>query len=140
MQFDGYKIRDQSKPHFITFTVVDWLDVFTRQRYKDILIDSLNYYIQNKGMILYAYVIMSNHAHLIIQSNNHDLSGLIRDFKKFTSKRILKSILEEPESRREWLLDRMEKATESHNRNKTYQFWKYNNHPGICKLKKTAPF
>lgn len=129
MNTEGYKIRDQSKPHFVTFTIVDWLDVFTRKRYKDIIVENLDYCIQHKGMVLYAYVIMSNHIHLIIQSSHDDLSDLIRDFKKFVSKKIIKSILEEPESRREWLLERMEKATQSHSRNKKYQFWKYNNHP-----------
>ena len=129
MESDGYKIRDQHKIHYVTFTVVYWLDVFTRKRYKDILIDSLEYCIAEKAMIIYGFVIMSNHMHLIIQSDVGDLSGLIRDFKKHTAKQIIKSIQLEPESRREWLLEHMQKATESHNRNKKFQFWKYNNHP-----------
>lgn len=126
---DGYKIRDQGKPHFLTFTVVDWIDVFTRKRYKDILIESLNYCMKYKGMVVYGYVIMSNHMHIIIQSNEGELSGIIRDFKKFTSKKIIKSIKEEPDSRQEWMLERFAIATYSHNRNKTYQFWRYGNHP-----------
>lgn len=40
-------------------------------------------------MILFANVIMTNHVHAIIQSDTDDLSGLVRDFKKYTSKRIL---------------------------------------------------
>jgi REP element-mobilizing transposase RayT len=72
---------------------------------------------------------MSNHVHLIIQSKHDNLSDIIRDFKKHTAKVILKQIKEGRESRREWLLERFSKATESHNRNKTYQFWKYGNHP-----------
>ena len=89
---DGYKIRDQNLPHFITFTVVDQIDVFTRQTYKDVIIESLDYCIQNKGMILYGYVIMSNHIHMIIQSQEAKLSDLIRDLKKFTAKSILEKI------------------------------------------------
>ena len=50
---EGYLIRDQSKPHFITATVVDWVDVFYRKSYKDCIIESLEYCIKNKGMILY---------------------------------------------------------------------------------------
>jgi REP element-mobilizing transposase RayT len=114
--------------HFITATVVDWVDVFTRQRYCDIIIDCMGFCVKNKGMILYGYVIMSNHIHLIIQSDKGKLSDLIRDFKKFTAKTILESIQNEPESRREWILERFKKATETHNRNKNYQFWKYGNH------------
>ena len=126
---EGYKIRDQTLPHFITFTVVDWIDVFTRQTYNDVIIKSLDYFIQNKGMILYGYVIMSNHIHMIIQSQEATLSDLIRDFKKFTAKLILEKIQNSLESRREWMLERFKLATESHSRNKNYQFWQYGNHP-----------
>ena len=80
-------------------------------------------------MILYGYVIMSNHIHMIVQSNDGKLSDLIRDFKKFTAKTILEKIQIEPESRREWMLERFKQATESHSRNKNYQFWQYGNHP-----------
>ncbi|MEW7277139.1 transposase [Aquimarina sp. 2201CG1-2-11] len=129
METTGYKIRDQSKPHFVTLTVVGWIDVFTRKSYKDILINSLDYCIKNKGMVVYGYVIMSNHIHLIIQSTENDLSGLIRDFKKFTAKEIIHHIQSNPESRREWILPLLKKATTTHSRNKEYQFWKYGNHP-----------
>ena len=126
---EGYIIRDQAKAHFITMTVVDWIDVFSRKIYRDIVVDSLNYCIKNKGMILYGYVIMSNHIHMIIQSEDEKLSELIRDFKKFTAKTILDKIQAENESRKEWMLERFKKATETHQRNKNYQFWQLNNHP-----------
>ncbi|WP_299432250.1 transposase [uncultured Aquimarina sp.] len=129
MQTDGYKIRDQSKPHFITLTIVDWIDVFTRKRYKDTIIDSLQYCIEHKGMVVFGFVIMSNHIHMIIQSDQNDLSGLIRDFKKHTAKTIINQIQLEPESRRKWMLDLFKKASTTHNRNKEFQFWKYGNHP-----------
>ena len=125
---EGYIIRDQEKIHFITATVVDWIDVFTRKTYKDIVIESLAFCIKEKGMLLYGYVIMSNHIHLIIQSKTGKLSDLIRDFKKFTAKGILEKMINEPESRREWMLENFKKATETHSRNKNYQFWQYGNH------------
>jgi len=125
---EGYIIRDQALPHFITATVVDWIDVFTRKSYKDVILECLNYCVKNKGMILYSYVIMSNHIHIIIQSNDGKLSDLLRDFKKFTSKKILEKIQDEPESRREWMLERFKLAAKNHSRNKFYQFWQYGNH------------
>lgn len=128
MSKEGYIIRDQSKPHFITATVVDWVDVFTRKTYKDSVIESLDFCIKNKGMILYGYVIMSNHIHLIIQSENDKLSDLIRDFKKFTSKTILNKIENDVESRADWMLKRFEFACKSHTRNDKYQFWQYGSH------------
>jgi len=126
---EGYIIRDQAKAHFITMTVVDWIDVFSRKIYRDIVVNSFNYCIKNKGMILYGYVIMSNHIHMIIQSEDEKLSELIRDFKKFTAKTVLDKIQAENESRKEWMLERFKKATETHQRNKNYQFWQLNNHP-----------
>jgi len=126
---EGYVIRDQTLPHYITATIVDWIDIFTRQTYRDSIIECLDYCIKNKGMILYGYVIMSNHIHLIVQSNDGKLSDLIRDFKKFTAKTILDKIQTIPESRKEWMLERFKLATESHTRNKKYQFWQYGNHP-----------
>ena len=125
---EGYVVRDQTLPHFITATVVDWIDIFTRQAYKDIVVESLDYCIKNKGMLLYGYVIMSNHIHLIIQSEDGKLSDLIRDFKKFTAKSILEKIQNCPESRKEWMLERFKLATQTHSRNKDYQFWQYGNH------------
>ena len=126
---EGYIIRDQSKAHFITATVVDWVDVFSRKAYRNCIIESLDFCIKNKGMILYGFVIMSNHIHLIIQSDKNKLSDLIRDFKKFTAKTILHKIETEPESRADWMLKRFEFACKSHSRNEKYQFWQYGNHP-----------
>ncbi|RZJ36615.1 MAG: transposase [Flavobacterium sp.] len=126
---DSYKIRDQSLPHFITATVIEWIDIFTRKTYRDSIIDCFNFCIQNKGMALYGYVIMSNHVHIIMQAKDGNLSDLIRDFKKLTARNILQKIQTEPESRREWMLERFHRATESHSRNKNYQFWKYGNNP-----------
>lgn len=125
----GYLIRDQNLPHFITATVVDWVDVFTRKNYRDIVIECLDYCIKNKSMIVYGYVIMSNHIHIIVQSGDGKLSDLIRDFKKFTASKIIEKIKSDPESRREWILERFKLATENHSRNKNYQFWQYGNHP-----------
>jgi len=133
---EGYIIRDQSKAHFITATVVDWVDVFSRKAYRDCIIESLEFCIKNKGMILYGYVIMSNHIHLIIQSDNSKLSDLIRDFKKFTAKTILHKIETESESRADWMLKRFEFACKSHSRNEKYQFWQYGNHPEEIFLEK----
>ncbi|HCQ13328.1 transposase [Flavobacterium sp.] len=125
---EGYVIRDQTLPHFFTITVVDWVDVFSRKNFRDVVLECLNFCVKNKGMILFSYVIMTNHIHLIIQSEDGKLSDLIRDFKKFTAKTILDKIQTEPESRRDWMLERFKLATETHSRNKNYQFWQLSNH------------
>jgi REP element-mobilizing transposase RayT len=125
---EGYVIRDQNLPHFLTATIVDWIDVFSRKSYRDCIVECFDYCINNKGMILYSYVIMTNHVHMIVQSKDGKLSDLIRDFKKFTAKTILEKIQNEPESRREWMLERFQLATKSHGRNKNFQFWQLSNH------------
>jgi len=124
----GYQITEQDKLHYLTLQVVYWVDIFTRQRYRDIIIDSLKYSQSNKGLEIFAYVIMSNHIHIIVRSNTDNLSQTIGDIKKFTSKKIINSIKEEPESRREWLLFMFERAAKRHKRNKHYQFWTHENH------------
>src|SRR5215210_876954 len=96
MKDDGYKIRDQHAVHFITFVPVaigiEWIDVFTRRTYSDIVIQSLLYCINNKGLKLHGWCIMSNRVHLIISAANGNLSDILRDFKKFTSKEIITEI------------------------------------------------
>jgi REP element-mobilizing transposase RayT len=100
---DGYKIRNQTLPHFIIATVVDWIDIFTRKNYRDIVVDCLDFCSTNKSMILYGYVIMSNHMHMIVRSDDGELSTLLRDFKKFTASKIIEKIKSDSESRREWM-------------------------------------
>jgi REP element-mobilizing transposase RayT len=101
----AYVIRDQGAVHFVTFTVHQWVDVFTRSKYVDILLDNLEYCQINKGLEIYAWVVMSNHCHLIVSAKDENLSDIIRDFKKYTSKAIFKAIENNKyESRREWLL------------------------------------
>ncbi len=102
-----YKIRDQTGIYFITSTVSAWMDLFIRREYKDCLLDSFRYCVENKGLNLHAYVIMSSHFHAIVSAKeNHNLSNIIRDLKKFTAKELIRLIKEIPESRRVWLLNR----------------------------------
>jgi len=124
----GYQIVDQERPYYLTIQVVEWVDIFTRRNYRDIIVDSLNYCIKNKQLLVYGYVIMSNHVHLIAQSNKGDLSGTIRDFKSFTSKEILKAIEEGNESRNKWMLSVFKNAAMKHKRNSDYQLWTHENH------------
>ena len=114
---------------FLTFTVIDWVDVFSRKEYKIELTDSMNYCVNNKGLIVYGWVIMSNHMHVIWQAKEgYQLSAIIRDFKKFTAKRILQMINEEQESRRKWMLKKFEFAGKRLKRITNYKFWQDSNH------------
>ena len=124
----GYQIQDQDRLHFVTLQVVELVDIFTRQKYRDIIIDALNYCSRHKVLEIYGYVIMSNHIHLLARRGNENLSGTLRDFKSFTSKEILKAVDEGPESRIKWMLAIFKNAAIRHKRNSDYQFWTHENH------------
>ena len=114
----------------MSFAVVGWLDVFTRNEYKDLVIESLDYCRKEKGMEIYGYCNMPSHIHLIFRSALGDPSGLIRDFKGFTSRKMLKIIEEnQQESRREWMLWMFDRAGKKNSNVKHRQFWQQNNHP-----------
>ena len=125
-----YKFHNPEGLYFVSFATVNWIDVFTRRIYRDIVVDSLNYCIKEKGLVVYAWVVMSNHVHLLIRTKQMPLEDIMRDLKSYTSREILKSIKENPqESRREWMLWMFERAGKKNPNNKTRQFWQQNNHP-----------
>ena len=126
-----YQIRDNDKFYFLTFTVVNWIDVFIRDYYCDILVENLRYCQEKKSLEIGAWCIMSNHVHGIFRGGRKDdLASIIRDFKKYTSKRLLEAIdfYEQPR-RKGWMLWMMGKAGEKQSSNKDLQFWEHYNHP-----------
>ncbi|MBK6948945.1 MAG: transposase [Haliscomenobacter sp.] len=101
----GHKIRNQQSLHYVTITTAGWVDLFTRKDNKDILLENLAFYSKHKKLTIYAYVIMTNHLHLILSVDPpYTLSGVLRDFKKYTATKLLEAVKTNPESRREWLL------------------------------------
>jgi REP element-mobilizing transposase RayT len=126
----GYVIRDQQAVYYMTFTVVGWIDIFSRQRYRDIVIESFKYCHQHKGLHLHTYVIMSNHIHLIVSvDDGYSISAFVRDCKKFTAKRILDDLeSNNTESRKEWMLHQFKYYASRHSRNEQYQLWSHDNH------------
>lgn len=127
----NYKFHNLEGLYFVSFAVVEWLDVFTRNEYKDILVDSLSFCQQEKGMEIIAWCIMTNHVHLVFRSVKGEKPQLILgDFKRFTSKKLVKSIKENPrESRKEFLLEQFKKAAQKASNVTNYQFWRHDNKP-----------
>jgi len=74
---DRYKIENQNGVYFLNFTVIDWIDLFTRKEFCIVLIDSLNYCIKEKNLEVFAYVFMSSHVQVICKVNE----GLFKNFK-----------------------------------------------------------
>ena len=125
-----YKLHEKNGAYFVSFATVNWIDVFTRDIYFGIMTESLDHCRKNKGMEIYGYCIMPSHVHLIFRSSLGDPSGLMRDLKGFTSRKLLKTIEDNPqESRREWMLWMFERAGKKNSNVKGKQFWQQNNQP-----------
>jgi REP element-mobilizing transposase RayT len=125
-----YKFKDQSKIYFVSFSVINWIDVFVRNEYKNILLDSIRFCQKEKQLEVYGWCIMTSHVHLIIGTQGEKLENIMRDMKSHTSRTIKKAIKDNiQESRREWMLWMMERAGKKNSNNKSFQFWQQDNHP-----------
>jgi hypothetical protein len=71
MSGDSYKIENQNGVYFLTFTIIDWIDLFTRKEFSIVVVDSLNYCIKEKHLVVYAYVIMSSHMHMVVKISKY---------------------------------------------------------------------
>ncbi len=126
----NYKFYNKQGLYFVSFATVNWIDLFTRQVYFNILVDSINYCRKEKGMELYCYCFMPSHIHFIFRSANEDPSGLLRDFKSYTAKKVIEAIQNNPqESRKEWLLWMFERTGKKRGNISKYQFWQHHNKP-----------
>lgn len=124
-----YKITDQDAFYFVTFTTVDWVDVFTRDKYRNIIIESLQYCQQKKGLQVGAWCIMSNHVHLIIGTTSSPMQNIMRDLKSYTSRRLREEITAYPkESRKKWLLSHFDKGGVEEVKHR-WQLWQNGHHP-----------
>ncbi|MEN6450897.1 MAG: transposase [Thermoguttaceae bacterium] len=119
-----YKIYDTVFPHFLTCTVVGWLPVFTRRETVEIILDSRRFLQQNGRLILYGYVILENHLHLIASAD--ELARQIAEFKSFTARAIIELL----EARKVGLILRqLERLKAKHKDDRTHQFWQEGSHP-----------
>jgi putative transposase len=125
-----YKFHDQDKLYFISFTVIHWIDLFTRNEYKDEMINSWKYCIDKKGLEVYGWCIMTSHVHIIIGTGSTPMQDIIRDMKSFTSRRLKEVISLNPqESRKEWLCWMMEREGKKNLNNGGWQLWQQDNQP-----------
>jgi REP element-mobilizing transposase RayT len=90
-----YKILDQNGLNYLTLTILEWIDLFTRPVYSEMILNSLRYCQEHKELKVHAFVIMPSHLHLILSTPaTTGLSSILQSFKSFTAKQILKYLKE----------------------------------------------
>ena len=123
---NSLKNRESDPPYFITCTTVAWIPIFNRKPYFDILINALNFSRQNKGLKIFAYVILDNHLHSVVSGDN--LSKTIKEFKSYTARGITQQAQEEG---KDWLLSQLKYHKLEHKKESDYKVWQEGFHPQI---------
>jgi REP element-mobilizing transposase RayT len=127
---EKYKFHNPDGVYFTTSTITAWVNLFTKPAYCEIILDSLKFCQKNKGLVIHAWCLMSNHLHLIISRNGKPLlHEIMRDFKRYTSLEIIKAIEDNNDSRKKWMLDIFKTSASKINRVENYKVWKDGNHP-----------
>jgi putative transposase len=126
--------------YFVTLSVVGGIDIFTRFEYCDLLVESLNYCIDHKRLQVYEYAILSNQLNMIAGGEQGNLSKILRDFKGYSAKQILRAIAEHrDDNRKEWLMRLFQFFADRYQHNSEHHFWQFGNQPiDLDKLAKTG--
>ncbi len=113
-------IQAEGQIYYITNVIHDRIPVFTRPSFIVPLIDSLNFYRYKQSYKLLGYVIMSDHFHILIWPQGEEaVPDIMRDFKRFTSGRILRQA--EVDGKLHWL-DKFRQGGE-HTARAEYKVW-----------------
>ncbi len=120
----AYLIHDQYKVYFITLTITKWIEVFKDNHQKRMVIESLRYCQDNKGLVIYSYCIMSNHIHLICKADGEmGLSYILRDLMRFTAGKILRYVASLPKKRSSEILNAFILAARNLKTKQKYKIW-----------------
>jgi len=121
-----YKYFHDTSPYFVTCTVVNWIAVFTSPVMFNIVIESLRFLRGTGSLKIFAYVILENHLHMIVSSE--DLSNNMMRFKSYTARKII----DFAESKNNtWLLTQFKEEKKDFKNDRTYQVWQEGFHPQL---------
>ena len=118
-----YHFTDPALPHFVTLTVLHWIPVFTRPATVDIVLNSLRH-LQTETLKVYAWVILENHLHLAVQSEN--IQNDLMRFKSHTAQQLIQYL---EAHKIKTILDPLQFYKKAHKSDRTYQFWQEGSHP-----------
>ena len=80
-------------PCFFTATILEWKPLLKPDKFKDIIISSLQFLVTNNRIVVYGFVIMNNHIHIIWQvEDSYDLSDVQHSFMKYTAQMMIKEL------------------------------------------------
>ncbi|MCK4357751.1 MAG: transposase [Candidatus Cloacimonetes bacterium] len=124
----SYKFSEYgTELYFLTFTIVEWIPVFIRQKYCDIIVNNLQFYRKEQGLKIHYLVIMPEHIHIIVSSEN-DVRKIIQNFKSYTAKEIIQNLKHD---KRKWILNLLKYYKKKHKSESEYQVWQEGSHPEI---------
>jgi REP element-mobilizing transposase RayT len=110
--------------YFLTLNIVDKIDLFVRPAYKQVIADALNHFIRAQGLHLYSWCLMGSHLHLVLRTRDAAAPAYFeRDFKRYTTPALLKTIEMEMDLRRDWMLQRFEGYGNTLRRLEKYHLW-----------------
>ncbi len=119
-----YRVYEPTAPHFITCTILHWIPIFTRTQTTDIIFSSLKYLQENDNLKIHAYVILENHLHLVVQSD--DIAKSIAKFKSFTARAIINYLKQE---NAKTILDKLTFYKKAHKVSSEFQLWQEGSQP-----------
>lgn len=127
---EKYKFLNPDAIYSTTSTIVDWIDLFTRKEYCEIVADSLRYCQRHKGLVIHGWCLMPSHLHLIVSRRGKPLlPEILRDFKSYTNEKLIGCMGHINESRKDWLLRHFSEAAKDIKRVAHYKIWQDGNHP-----------
>ena len=88
------------------------------------MLNSFSFYRQQKGLKVFAYVIMDNHLHLVVSGDN--LSNTIKDLKRHTAREIIRLAQNDQKT---WLLNQFKFYRKTYKVDSDFQVWQEGFHP-----------
>jgi REP element-mobilizing transposase RayT len=136
MKQENNSSTNQQACHYLTFNTADWVDIFIRPSYKQIIANTLNEFIADKRLTVYAWCLMSNHLHLMVQAKDGvGLSLIERDFKKITTNRLLENIEMSSDLRRDWMRERFALLSNNLKKIEKFTLWQNCSNPAFVDFK-----
>lgn len=107
------------KIYIFTASILNWKPILFDDRLKQIIINSINFLVKEKGIKLYGFVIMPNHIHLILKPlGNPNYNNIQLSLMRFTAQNIKFHLLDHaPKTLVDFIVNK---------RDREYQIWQRN--------------